>query len=183
MIVVSELAKRYAGALFEAVAEKAQYTAVLEQLRALEKAINSNEDVRAFMTSSLIKGEEKAKAIAETFKTVQALEPVKNLAVLLANNDRLDELSAIVQAYQAKTDEAHGVVRGTVRSAAALAPEQRQSVEAQVAHVTGKKVIMEYKQDESLIGGLVAEVGSLTFDDSLDTQLRLLNEELKRRAH
>jgi F-type H+-transporting ATPase subunit delta len=52
-----------------------------------------------------------------------------------------------------------------------------------VAQVTGKKVILEYKEDASLLGGLIAEVGSLTFDDSLETQLRTMNEELKRRAH
>jgi F-type H+-transporting ATPase subunit delta len=64
-----------------------------------------------------------------------------------------------------------------------LGPEQRQLLETRISKVTGKKVILEYKTDESLLGGLVAEVGSLTFDDSLDTQLKLLNEELKRRAH
>ncbi len=108
---------------------------------------------------------------------------MKNLALVLAARDRVEDWAAVVQAYQARSDEAHGVVRGIVRSASALLPDQRTAIEKKVAQVTGKQVVLEYKQDEALLGGLVAEVGSYTFDDSLETQLRLMNESLKRSAH
>ena len=121
--------------------------------------------------------------MAEAMQKSAASEGVKSLLILLAKKNRFSEWKNVVNAFQAKTDEAHGVVRGVVRSASPLVPENRQKLEARVAQVTGKKVILEYKQDPTLLGGMVAEVGSLTFDDSLETQLRLLNEDLKRRAH
>ena len=59
---------------------------------------------------------------------------------------------------------------------------QRQQIEATVEKVLKKKVIMTYKVDPSVIGGLVAQAGSYTFDDSLNSHLQRLNDELKRRA-
>ncbi len=183
MIFVSEAAKRYASALFEATSDKTKNALILEELRVVEKIINANEDIRKFVESPLIAGDDKANALLQAFSSSGSTTEVKNLAATLASNGRLSEWSSIVQAYQARTDESHNVVRGIVRSATPVTPEQRQAIEARVAQVTGKKVILEYKEDKTLLGGLVAEVGSLTFDDSLETQLRLMNEEFKRRSH
>lgn len=180
MIVVSEVAKRYAAALFESAADR---TKALEELRAVEGVISASEEIARFFASPLINGEEKAAAVAAALEKGSVSAGVKNLAMLLASRNRLGQWAEVVHAYQAKTDETNNVVRGVVRSAAPLVPEQRNAVEARIRQVTGKKLILEYKQDGDLLGGMVAEVGSLTFDDSLETQLRLMNESLKRSAH
>jgi uncharacterized protein YbcI len=56
-------------------------------------------------------------------------------------------------------------------------------IKEKLEKLTGKKVVLEYHEDKSLIGGLVAQVGSFSFDDSLETQLRLMREDLKRKAN
>jgi F-type H+-transporting ATPase subunit delta len=183
MTMVSEVAKRYASALFDTVSDQNQQAKTLQELRDVEKILQSNDDISKFFASPLVKGDEKANLIRAALENNGASEGVKNLATVMASRERIGDWSAVVQAFQQRTDEAHGVVRGTVRSAAPLAPDHRSSLEKRVGQVTGKKVILEYKQDDTLIGGLVTEVGSLTFDDSLDTQLKLMNESLKRSAH
>jgi F-type H+-transporting ATPase subunit delta len=67
-----------------------------------------------------------------------------------------------------------------VRSATVLAPEERQRVEEFVGRATQKHVILTYKEDPTLLGGLVANVGSLTFDDSLSSHLKRINEQINR---
>src|SRR4029077_20300117 len=94
--------------------------------------------------------------------------------------NRLGIFSEIVTAFEHITDEAHGVTRGTVRSATVLAPEERKRIETLVGRATKKQVILTYKEDPSLLGGLVAEVGSFTFDDSLHAHLKRINEQLNR---
>ena len=71
-----------------------------------------------------------------------------------------------------------------VRSARqpSLAPEERQRLEKTIEGVLNKKVILTYKVDPSVIGGLIASVRSFTFDDSIDSHLKRMNEELKRRT-
>src|SRR5262249_48841149 len=97
--------------------------------------------------------------------------------------NRLGVFKDIVGAYEQIADEAHGVMRGTVRSATVLAPEERKRIETLVSRATAKQVILTYKEDPSLLGGLVAEVGSYTFDDSLLSHLKRINEQLTRSAH
>ena len=46
---------------------------------------------------------------------------------------------------------------------------------------TGKKVVLETKVDESLLGGFILKVGDNQIDDSLKTKLNNLRRELKRR--
>jgi F-type H+-transporting ATPase subunit delta len=86
----------------------------------------------------------------------------------------------IVTSYEVIADEAHGVTRGTVRSATVLGPEDRKRIEELVSKATKKQVILTYKEDPALVGGLVAEVGSFTFDDSITSHLKRINEQLTR---
>jgi F-type H+-transporting ATPase subunit delta len=182
-LIVTEVSKRYAKALFQSVGAGVDFTSVLSELREIEKAIFQNPEIAKFFESPLINSEEKSTLLKTALEKASVSETVKSLAVVMASRERMGEWSGLVQAFQLQADELNGVVRGTVRCARPLGPEQRQTVEARISQVTGKKVILEYKLDETLLGGLVAEVGSLTFDDSLETQLRLMNEDLKRRAH
>lgn len=107
---------------------------------------------------------------------------MKNFVFLLARKQRLGIFNDVVTAYQALADEKHGVVRGTVRSTTVLAPDERKRIEQTVNRVTKKNSILTYKEDPLLLGGLVAEVGSYTFDDSLASHLRRMNEQLTRRT-
>jgi F-type H+-transporting ATPase subunit delta len=43
---------------------------------------------------------------------------------------------------------------------------------------TGQKVRLSFTTDESIIGGLVARIGSTIFDGSVQSQLGRLSEEL-----
>ncbi len=72
--------------------------------------------------------------------------------------------------------------RGTVRSTTVLAPEERKRIEETVNRVTHKQPLLTYKEDPALLGGMVAEVGNYTFDDSLASHLRRMNEQLTRRT-
>ncbi|MES2964311.1 MAG: ATP synthase F1 subunit delta, partial [Bdellovibrionota bacterium] len=105
-----------------------------------------------------------------------------DLINLLARKDRLGVFGEIVHAFEAEADAANNVARGVVRSATVLGQDDRKRIEDQVERVLKKKVILSYKVDPSVIGGLVAQVGSYTFDDSISAHLKRMNEELKRRT-
>ena len=100
---------------------------------------------------------------------------------MLARNDRFAVLPDLVSAFEKEIDASNNVTRGVVRSAIALGQDERSRIEKTVEEFLKKKVIMTYKVDPSVIGGLVAQVGSYTFDDSIQSHLTRMNEELKRR--
>jgi F-type H+-transporting ATPase subunit delta len=179
---VSQLAERYARSSFELAREAKNDEKVLDQLRELDRAFTKDHDTLEFLGSPLVKIEDREKALELALKNSGALTEVQQLLMLLLRKGRIPIYSQVVEAFQQLMDEANGVVRGTVRSASVLGPQERQQIESTVERVLTKKVIMTYKVDPSVIGGLVAQVGSYTFDDSLDSHLQRLNDELKRRA-
>ena len=131
----------------------------------------------------MIRPAQKIAALEKLTAALNIPDSLKNFILLLAKKNRMAIFNEILVAYQNITDEAHGVTRGTVRSATVLAPDERKRVETLVGRATNKQVIMNYKEDASLLGGLVAEVGSYTFDDSLTAHLKRMNEQLTRETN
>jgi F-type H+-transporting ATPase subunit delta len=176
------LAKRYAKAIFSLSLDNRSQEKVLNDLRALSYAFDSDASIKAFFNSPMITGSQKASTLSKALEGRAPTEEVNQFLMLLAKKDRLPIFSDIVEAFQAEIDAANNVCRGVVKSTIALGPAERTQIEKTVEGVLKKKVIMTYKVDPSVIGGLVAQVGSHTFDDSLSTHLKRMSEELKRRT-
>lgn len=179
----SILASRYARALYGLAKEAGAQDEVFAQMRVVEDAFDLESEITEFVHSPVIRPVDKEKAIGSLMAKIKMHDVLKNFLLVLARKNRLPILSEVIQAYQTIADEAHGVTRGVVRSATALAPAERQRIEELVGKATKKQVILTYKEDPSLVGGLVAEVGSYTFDDSLQSHLMRINEQLTRSAH
>jgi F-type H+-transporting ATPase subunit delta len=177
------LAARYARALYTLAAEKNEQDTVFVQMRAISEAFSADQEVSRFLFSPVVRPTEKVQALEKLTAALALPETLKNFLLLLGKKNRLGVFKDIVTAYQLIADEAHGVTRGVVRSAVVLAPEERKRIETLVGRATKKQVILTYKEDPALLGGLVAEVGSFTFDDSLISHLKRINEQLNRSVH
>lgn len=180
---VSEVANRYASAIYELAAENNNQEKVFAELRVIAEVIEQNKEIKEFFSSSLVASEKKSLALKKALENQKVSTELLNLLVVLAEKSRLPLFDQVLQAYELKSDQAHGVTRGLVRSATILSPEERAQIEAKVSEVTNKKVILTYKEDPEIIGGLVAEVDGFRFDDTLQNHLRRLKEDIKRRTH
>ncbi len=178
---VSELANRYAKAFFEIAAAKSTQDLVLDELRALGLIFEKDESIRQFITSPVLKADDKEKALKAALKDSGLSEETMSFVLMLARKNRLALFEQIVIGVKSQIDLAHGVTRGQVRSAAVLSPDERKRIEEIVSQYTKKQVILTYKEDSSVIGGLIAEAGSYTFDDTLTSHLRRLKDETTRR--
>lgn len=177
------LAARYSKALFELAKETNEQDKIFSEIRALADVLDKNPELKSFLTSPLVKADKKESALQAALENSGLSEKTKNFLYLLASNNRLGIFSEIVSAFQLEADESHGVTRGQVNSATVLNSSEREAVEKTVSQITGKRVILSYHEDPSLIGGVVAKVGSFTFDDSLSSHLTRLKEEINRRTH
>ena len=70
------------------------------------------------------------------------------------------------------------VIRGEVTTAMALAPEKLRALEQGLAQATGRRVVLQANVDPSIIGGLVARLGSTVYDGSVTTQLQKMKQTL-----
>jgi F-type H+-transporting ATPase subunit delta len=178
----SELANRYARAVLDLAIQSGEQDRLLGELRDLLALFQKDDSIKEFIRSPVIQAEARTRVFEAALKNV-GLSPITHAFVLLlASKNRLSMFNEIVDAVNLQSDLVNGVTRGVVRSATVLAPEQRSRIAEIVSRYTQKQVILSYKEDPEIIGGLIAEVGSHTFDDTLASHLRRIQEEMTRRV-
>jgi F-type H+-transporting ATPase subunit delta len=180
---ISEVARRYAKAIMSLVQDKKQQFRAQEDMSAIATILQKDAQISEYFNNPLVPQEQKKAAVKAAFADKGLLEEVYNLLLLLSEKNRFGMFEQVSAAFQEEMDAAQGVTRGTVVSAKAMVPEARKSLEDQIHKILNKKTILTYKEDSSLLGGVVAQVGGWTFDDSIETQLIKLNEDLNRRAN
>lgn len=180
---VSEVSKRYAKALLTIAKQKGNQAQVFAELQNIAQAFNENSEIENYFANPLVSPEQKMTTLKSALTTKALSEEVLNTLLLLAEKGRLSVVPQISQAFSDLMDIEEGITRGVVRSAQPLSADAKKEIESKIHSVLKKKIVLTYQQDPSLLGGIVAEAGGWTFDDSIDTHLKKLNEELNRRAN
>lgn len=171
-------AKRYAKALFAAAREAGSTQAVGGELEAFQQVLASHPEVSDVLSRPWIKAADRRGIAVPVAEKSGAGRLVGDFAGLVAERGRMDHLPEIVAAYRLLVDEDLGQVRARVRTAVALAPEDKRQLGSRLERILGKRIILEEQVDHTLLGGFVAQIGSLILDGSLDGQLGRMRERL-----
>jgi len=174
----STLARRYAKALIELAEKTGETDAVAKQLAHLAASWDASNELRDVFENPAIPAELRKKLLASLLQRSGASKLVSNTLGLLEERQRLRLLPDLSEAYTRLAEAQSGRVRAEVTTATEMPADYYQSLTNALEKVTGKKVVLEKKQDESLIAGLVTRVGDTVFDGSLKNRLREMKEEL-----
>ncbi len=175
---ISEVSKRYAKALYMVLKQNNQQAQGLHSLQAIEGALVSDPTVLELFVNPGITDQQKDECIKKAFSGRGLSPEVVRFVEILIDKKRISEITNITNAYKNLMDDESGVTRGVVKSAKALSSEQIKNLEEKIKGILKKKVALTFEEDRSLLGGVVAQVGGWTFDDSLDMHLKNLNESL-----
>jgi F-type H+-transporting ATPase subunit delta len=183
-MATTEISRRYASALFNLATENNELSGVGSGLFQIADALEKNAEFKNFASSPLIRDQEK-EATLKTLLDSHKLDgnTLRSFVLLLAKKGRVGLLPEIAKCFANQKDAADKISRGTVRTGSPLTPEQRMGLESEIARITGKSVQLDYINDATLVGGLVVKVGSLTFDDSVQSHLKRMKEDLNRSIH
>lgn len=175
----SNVADRYAEALFDLSREENVLDAVEGDLDALGKALSESTDLRRLVESPLFDAETKQNALTAILDKGGAHDVTKRFVGVLAQNRRVRELPALIEAFSAMAAAQRGETPAEALSAFPLTPEQEKELRSQIESSAGKKVSLTTRVDETLLGGLIVRVGSIMIDSSLRTRLTRLQRTLK----
>ena len=100
------------------------------------------------------------------------------LVMLLADNDRIDQLREVVAEIERLADEGAGRERAQVISAIDVTPEQTARIAAALEKRLGRPVLVDIEVDPEIRAGLICQIGDLTIDTSIRRQLDLIKETL-----
>ena len=182
-MATSEVSKRYAKALLGAAKQKGVHAQAYKELQVIVQAVKSDATVQTYFENPMVNPDQKVAVVKAALTGKSLSEEVVNTLVLLAEKNRLGVLDQVLMAYQEFLDIEEGVTRGVVRSAQPLSADGQKEIEQKISQTLKKKIVLTYELDPKILGGVVAHVGGWTFDDSIDTHLKKLNEELNRRAN
>ena len=102
---------------------------------------------------------------------------MQGLINILIDNKRVDLLNEVAEKYIILNEELKGKEMAFVTTAVPLTPELEKDILKKVTELTGKKVTIENKIDESIVGGFVLRVGDLQYDASIANKLSNLKRE------
>lgn len=170
---------RYARALADVVFEKKMIPGrVREQLRSVVDTLGSSLDLRHVWENPSVPADQKVKLL-DAIGARLAIDPiVRNFIAILIRHHRIGILSQVVDQFETEVNTRLGIAEAEVTSARVLGPEERQSMESQIARMTGKQVRARYAIDNALLGGAVVRVGSTVYDGSVRGQFNKLKEVL-----
>ena len=171
-------ARRYARALFDVVTKSGDVDAALVQLKALGAAFTGHPDLHRALTSPGVPLGVKQSVMRDVLALQPVSKVVARLLTLVVENDDIDEIDAIVQAFEQRVLDLHHVVRAEITSAVPLPADKVQAIEASLATAAGGRVVVTPRVDPAILGGVVAKLGSRVYDGSVARHLARIRARL-----
>jgi F-type H+-transporting ATPase subunit delta len=175
--------RRTARALFEASLRTGEPERVADDLSAFVAMLDSHADLRKVLTGPAVPPASK-RAVVER---LLHLRPTSGLVVafltLAAERDALRWLPAVADAVRQRLLDHQRVVRADVTTAVPLTSERMEAIQQSLAALTGARVQVAANVDASILGGVVAKVGSRVYDGSVARQLARMRERLTTASH
>lgn len=174
----SDIARRYATALFSLAEDAGLRDGVEKDLRVLAALTAQSAEFTAFSKNTALSRDAQAAVAAEVAAHLGLSDLTKKFIGTLALNRRLPELAEITAACLDLIAAAKNETVATVVSAVPLDEAQATRLVDQLQKMTGLSVRIEQKVDAGLIGGLTIRVGALSIDNSVKTKLERLHRAL-----
>lgn len=172
---MSRAAIRYAKAIIENAVSNGRADAVNQDMKLINETVNSNEELKLFLVSPVVKPEAKFDALSEIFATVQ--NDTKGLFLLLKENKRFEILGEIAEQYNAQHDVLNGIEVAKVTTAFPITSDLEAKVLAKIKEFSDKKITLINTVDPSIIGGFILRIGDQQYNASVANRLQQLKRE------
>jgi F-type H+-transporting ATPase subunit delta len=175
------VARRYGAALADVAIERREEREVHAELDQWAAMIEANPQLKEIFANPTVIYDQKRKVLEDLISLSRVRDTTASFLRVLLKNQRLAQLRDIVERYGQILDERAGVVAANVITARPIPEELKNSLHETLVAATGRKVRLSFTTDESIIGGMVARIGSTVFDGSVQNQLERLSESLSGR--
>lgn len=177
--IISGVAQRYAGSLYELAAEARSVEKVEGDLARFETLLAGSDDLKRLIESPVFSAEDQLRAIAVVADKAGISGLVGNFLRVVAQNRRLFAIPGMIRAFREIAAAERGEMVAEITSAHALTSAQQTELKTALKGVAGKNITLDLTVDPSLLGGLVVRIGSRQIDTSLRTKLNSLKLALK----
>jgi F-type H+-transporting ATPase subunit delta len=172
------IARRYSAALADVAIERQEEREVQAELDHWASMIEANPQLKEVLANPTVAYDQKQKVLEDLLSRSRVRETTASFLRVLLKNQRLSQLREVAARFGQILDERSGVVAANVTTARPMPEELRNALQQTLKEATGKDVRLSFTTDETIIGGLVARIGSTIFDGSVQGHLERLSEDL-----
>lgn len=165
----TEVARRYAEALYELAAEADELDRVRDAFRDVVRDVREMPQLAQVLAHPMVLREKKMAVVEDVFPEVPGV--LANLLRLVIRNRRETYLDLIYDEFLAAEAEAQGIARVRVTTASELADEDRSRLIDRLTEALGRQVSLEEHVEEELLGGARLETDGKVIDGTLKARL------------
>jgi F-type H+-transporting ATPase subunit delta len=173
--VVNTYARAFTDVVMEKRLDAARTVAETQQIAAL---VRDSKPLREVWDNPSIPAEQKRAVLDGIVQRAGISKMVRNFFAVLIDKGRTRFISEIVQQFAEDLNQRLGIAEAQITTARELGPEERSELEADLARATGKRIRARYARDGSVLGGVIARVGSTVYDGSVKGQLERIRQRL-----
>jgi F-type H+-transporting ATPase subunit delta len=168
----TETANRYALALYELAKERSELELVENDMKKLLSVYKTNVDLKNFIKNPTQSQSNQIEVLNKISAVIGLSKTVKNFLSVLTTKRRIFFLKTITLNFLSLVSKKKGELKASLISSKKLTNEELENLNIELSQVVGTSVAFDYKIDESLIGGLKMQIGSLMIDTSIKNKLK-----------
>ena len=171
-------AERYSLALFELADENNLLTQIEDQSLSVINLMNQSDDFSKLIKDPTINQEELLKVINKISENYKFETLFKNFLNFLIQKRRFFYVENILKSFIETCSRKRGEIKAELRSAKNLSNVEITEIKELLTKNFSSKINLNFKYDESLIGGLIVQVGSTMVDTSIKNKLQQIENKM-----
>ena len=171
-------AERYSLALYELSSENNVLSQVEDQSSSILNLISSSKDFSNLITDPTNNQDDLLKVINSISDNNKFESLLKNFLSFLVTKRRFFYVEQILKSFIETCSQKRGELKAELKSAKELSSDEISKITDELTKNFSSKIKLNYKYDESLIGGLVVQVGSIMVDTSIKNKLQQIENRM-----
>ena len=171
-------AGRYSLAFYELARENNVLSQVEEQSSSLLNLISSSKDFSNLIKDPTNRQEDLFKVIENISNNNKFESLLKSFLIFLVIKRRFFYVEQILKSFIETCSQKRGELKAELKSAKELSSDEIYRITDELTKNFSSKIKLNYKHDESLIGGLIVQVGSTMVDTSIKNKLQQIENKM-----
>ena len=171
-------AERYSLALYELASENKVLSQIEDQSSSILNLISSSKDFSYLIKDPTSNQEDLLKVLNNISKYNKFEILLKNFLSFLVIKRRFFYIEKILKSFIETCSQKRGELKAELKSAKELSSDEISKITEELTKNFSSKIKLNYKYDESLIGGLIVQVGSTMVDTSIKNKLQQIENRM-----
>ena len=171
-------ANRYSLALYELASEANLLIQVEENSSAFLTLISNNEEFDNLIKDPTASQDVLINIINKISENSKLEVLFKNFVSFLITRRRFFYVEQILRSFIEICSEKRGELKAEIKSAKQLTQDEINNITEELSNNFNSKIKLNYEHDQSLIGGLVVQVGSTMIDTSIKNKLQQIENRM-----